>query len=163
MQFNYYSMVEARALVTNYYQPTRARRLWRHYLSSLTGGAGSLLLTVVFYPLFSRRMDTRCRAESGLTMQHGDLISLHVPVCSDCHLSPSSSSPRKRSPHTKSYIAAHCSSAGYKGEKMEMSVSFCSRVLSPEFRHPRVAACPGCQEFNSLGLFAGTSRAVTNN
>ena len=59
MQFNYYSMVEARALVTNYYQPTRARRLWRHYLSSLTGGAGSLLLTVVFYPLFSRRMDTR--------------------------------------------------------------------------------------------------------
>ena len=61
VQFNYYSMVEARALVTNYYQPTRARRLWRHYLSSLTGGAGSLLLTVVFYPLFSRRMDTRCR------------------------------------------------------------------------------------------------------
>ena len=59
VQFNYYSMVEARALVTNYYQPTRARRLWRHYLSSLTGGAGSLLLTVVFYPLFSRRMDTR--------------------------------------------------------------------------------------------------------
>ena len=59
VQFNYYSMVEARALVTNYYQPTWARRLWRHYLSSLTGGAGSLLLTVVFYPLFSRRMDTR--------------------------------------------------------------------------------------------------------
>ena len=62
VQFNYYSMVEARALVTNYYQPTRARRLWRHYLSSLTGGAGSLLLTVVFYPLFSRRMDTRAPA-----------------------------------------------------------------------------------------------------
>ena len=62
VQFNYYSMVEARALVTNYYQPTRARRLWRHYLSSLTGGAGSLLLTVVFYPLFSRRMDTRLQA-----------------------------------------------------------------------------------------------------
>ena len=60
VQFNYYSMVEARALVTNYYQPTRARRLWRHYLSFLTGGAGSFLLTVVFYPLFSRRMDTRC-------------------------------------------------------------------------------------------------------
>ena len=65
VQFNYYSMVEARALVTNYYQPTWARRLWRHYLSSLTGGAGSLLLTVVFYPLFSRRMDTRVLASIG--------------------------------------------------------------------------------------------------
>ena len=65
VQFNYYSMVEARALVTNYYQPTQARRLWRHYLSFLTGGAGSLLLTVVFYPLFSRRMDTRVLASIG--------------------------------------------------------------------------------------------------
>ena len=70
VQFNYYSMVEARALVTNYYQPTRARRLWRHYLSSLTGGAGSLLLTVVFYPLFSRRMDTR---DLTLTRPYPDL------------------------------------------------------------------------------------------
>ena len=59
MQFNYYSMVEARALVTNYFQPTWARRLWRHYLPSLTGGAGSLLLSLVLYPFFGRRMDTR--------------------------------------------------------------------------------------------------------
>ena len=73
VQFNYYSMVEARALVTNYYQPTRARRLWRHYLSFLTGGAGSFLLTVVFYPLFSRRMDTRHpdNAGDGSSSCHG--------------------------------------------------------------------------------------------
>ena len=71
VQFNYYSMVEARALVTNYYQPTQARRLWRHYLSSLTGGAGSLLLTVVFYPLFSRRMDTRGQEEEAVQGDRG--------------------------------------------------------------------------------------------
>ena len=84
VQFNYYSMVEARALVTNYYQPTWARRLWRHYLSSLTGGAGSLLLTVVFYPLFSRRMDTRVPANLTPSKKEIDFLVFFIiqfPAC----------------------------------------------------------------------------------
>ena len=69
MQLIYYSMIEAGALVTNYYQPTWARRLWRHYLPSLTGGAGSVLLSLVLYPFYGRRMDTRA---PGSGCQHGD-------------------------------------------------------------------------------------------